>query len=1103
MEINIPICVRRTKDANTGGFKHRCQPLFNYGSVFQTEGEDLGKAIRRLTDQIRKQLIAETNLMNQSNIATWDVAESIETQSISLELVLSDRTLRTKQLLVSVQCDDVSRVFSPLVSDVWFDVRSDETIPDRATEVYAAYFNQCIKDGRNDELHRASVPDAVWMDSITVSLDTKVVPKKPVDPFLAFLGGRSTGDGASELSKVGRCLDWTDLESLAEPFSLEVEVNKVLERWSASDRRGLVLVGPPGCGKTAVIEGAVRQRRLAELGKDRKNGHVWQLSPARLISGMSYLGQWQSRLLAIWKHASRRDLVLYFDDMLGLFHAGVTRDSQTSAADLIRAQWEVKPVRLITEMTPQAWAIFRERDRAFAQGFDVLPMEGKSRDESLSILLGTISRLESTHRCRFGQDVLPEVLGLYDRFERSSVLPGKAIAALQRLAITNGRKAIDRKSVQDEFSGRTGLSKRIIDAESRLTRKEIVDSIGRHVFGQNEPIHRIADRILAASARVNDPTRPVGVFLLLGPTGVGKTELAKTISNYLYGEGGLIRIDMNELSSGDAAARLVGTFGSPDGILTVAARRRPHAVLLLDEIEKAAPPVLDTLLQVIGEARLTDARGRTVDLSGMMILMTSNLGASHSTRSTVLNDHATPRSDVYRRAAKDFFRPEFLNRIDGLLEFDSLEMEVVADVAQRQLDEVLSRDGLSRRMMVIDIEHSALRRVIANGFDPRLGARAVKRQVERELVNPIARVLVESSTEDILLVEAKSLDDKVSFSAKSIPVIPTNDTNSLSSEPEVICQRASQLLESIEGWIPRQRISLSVSGEAIAPTLLHQIALQDRFLSCHDAIGRLVEYLDDRSKRNPIALHVKPGRAGQMLRLNATHRTFLLAMQSANDLYQFVREMTTSKPLNELQAAANALSREMHGLFLFIEGINFGSTCHVSIESYGDFVPPDPDTEVKKANAGENDPKHRTRSQSLQNTLLMVANFISCNDNPFPSLGEIGKSPLTPLRLTDPASIGACLPLVGGWLRVDPTRRVSYSQFRILPEQESTNKSDSEMARNQDLLPVRWMLMSDHGIDLQSGIVCYDKDPASLIYRLIEEAVPPLPDQLNLAPLLG
>ncbi len=1093
MNLTIPICVRQLKLADRDVVVHHCYPLFDAEQHWVAKGIDLGKAISRLADAIRKHLAADARSLDQATIARWDYSAPIESHNLNLHLVLNDRSLHTKLLLVVLRRYGYVCAFSPLIPEVWFDIGSSEQLEARAIDVYTHFFTQCVKSGRETQLELASSYDTAWIDALTISVDTQVNVKKEVDPFLAMLGGSSVGDGASELSVVGRCLNWVDLDSLADPIGLDELIDKIVYRMTSGDRRGVVLVGPSGSGKTAAIEGAARRRRLTSDKAEQKESQIWQLSPGRLISGMSYLGQWQSRVLAIWKHAHLRDHVLYLDDMLGLYHAGVTRDSKTCVADLIRAQVEVAPVRLVTEMTPEAWAIFRERDRALAQSFVVLPMEGKSRQDSLPILLGIVSRLEAAHRCRFDHDVLPELLGLYDRFERTSVLPGKAISAMQRLALTHAKESICRRHAQAEFMGRTGLSQLVVDPAAQLTRQRITDALGEHVVGQTEPINRLTDRILASAARINDTSRPIGVFLLLGPTGVGKTELAKTVAKYLFGDDGLVRIDMNELATGDAAARLVGTFDSPDGILTSAARRRPHAVLLLDEIEKASPDVLDTLLQVIGEARLTDARGRTVDLSGMLILMTSNLGASHSDRSTVMNEASASRSAIYRRAAKDFFRPEFFNRIDGLLDFEPLDLEVVAEIAQRQMEVVLSRDGLARRMMVVEIESNALREVVGRGFDSRLGARAVRRQVERELVTPIARVLVECAASDLLLIHATASNSSLDLTVKPIKLLNAEIVKATEPSPETVLSHAEMTLSAATLMLPKRHFSVSTDGGKIDPKLLQQLALQEQMEDCREAIRRLEDCLDSTGHARTIAIGAPPSRTQMLIRHDVMPRSFLMELQAANDLSHYLRDITETLPITVLQSAARDVRRELYRLSILTTGMHAIQPLRFSVRIFGERKRSISHTITDTfAKIGGLVPPPFF---SLRSTLLRAAMELTGENSLESVLPGADKDLPESLIVDDPDAIGILTAMVGGWLRIDDKRRASYAEASLEPVNVGcADVNPPKPMANYDPATVRWMLIGDQGIDLKTGQILRDAKPISLIRQLILGNAPPLVD---------
>ncbi|HND56497.1 MAG TPA: AAA family ATPase, partial [Pirellulaceae bacterium] len=348
---------------------------------------------------------------------------------------------------------------------------------------------------------------------------------------------------------------------------------------------------------------------------------------------MSFVGQWENRLLAILDHARRKDHVLYFDDVLGLFHAGVSRDASLSVADVLKPVLQRRKVRVVGEMTEEQWQTLQQRDRGLADCFHVVRVPAASSDEARRLLLALRRQLEDRHRCEFAVDVVPTVVALHERFVRDGALPGTAARFLQRTAARYERERLDRNAIYVEFATHSGLAPMLVDPHIRLLRPSVLLRLRSRVVGQVEALEALADVVMTTKAQLNSPDRPLGVFLMVGPTGVGKTETAKALAELLFNdEQRLLRFDMNEFVTPSAVARLVGTWDEPEGLLTSAVRQQPFAVILLDEIEKAHPDLFDLLLQITGEGRLTDALGRTADFSHTVVLMTSNLAADEARR---------------------------------------------------------------------------------------------------------------------------------------------------------------------------------------------------------------------------------------------------------------------------------------------------------------------------------------------------------------------------------------------------------------------------------------------------------------------------------------
>jgi hypothetical protein len=522
-------------------------------------------------------------------------------------------------------------------------------------------------------------------------------------------------------------------------------------------------------GKTAILHACFRRR--AERFRDRRDQkpQVWWLSPQRLISGMSYLGQWEQRWLSILRESAKRDHVLYFDDLVGLFTAGRTRDSSLSAADVLRGFLAEHRVRIVGETTAEQLAVLRRRDRELADRFHLITVPALSPADALPITLEAAFDLEVQTAKFFQPEAIPLIMQHQEMYAPDQAFPGKAIEMCKSLT-KHATLVIERTAVYRLAKAQVGANLMLL--LNRLgSQQQIQEMLSRELIGQPAAIQSLSRVVVRYAQHLQPPDRPLGVLLLLGPTGVGKTEAAKALTRLLYTDlTHLVRLDMNELTTPLAAEQLVGTFDQPDGRLTTAVRRQPNCVILLDEIEKAHPDVFDYLLQVLGEGRLTDARGRIADFRSSIIILTSNLGASEQNTSMGFEVSAERREQIYLKAAQRFFRPEFFNRLDEVVAFRALAPEDMEKIVAIQLNQVLSRDGIRRRHAFVNVTPSAVRHVIQSGFDSRLGARAVRRMLEREIIGPLGDCLAEIRVERPILIQITRTETQPRLQCQATPL---------------------------------------------------------------------------------------------------------------------------------------------------------------------------------------------------------------------------------------------------------------------------------------------------------------------------------------------
>ncbi|MBC8071969.1 MAG: ATP-dependent Clp protease ATP-binding subunit, partial [Deltaproteobacteria bacterium] len=563
-------------------------------------------------------------------------------------------------------------------------------------------------------------------------------------------GERSRSEARKLLGSIGTEM----LEAIArrkppDVVGRDTEIRRVAALLSGEERSGVALVGPRLAGKTAVFEGLLAQQVVPFRARP-----VFATSGARMVAGQSGFGQLQERIGEVMRAAEQLDAVLYFDNLGDLF-AGKSGGMEDLATAL--RPWIVEGrVRIVGESTP---AEFEQHEKHHATLLSCLHRVGIEPLDT-AVTRELLERRNAHARRRAGQRPLlsPAAIGplveLAERYLVDQAFPGKAVRLYDELCAvhehdvdeTGKPHVIGVHDVHRAFSLRTGIPVFLLREDERMRRDVLEQEFRRRVIGQHEAIRRVIETLCTIKARLQPPGKPLANFLFVGPTGIGKTEVAKTLARILFGSPDrLLRYDMSEYTDRYAAERLIRGSQRDDGELTRRVRQQPFCVLLLDEIEKAHPAVFDLLLQVLGEGRLTDARGQTTHFHNAIVIMTSNLGAAHRPRqgdgagfTRASADDAERERRHYLEQVDRHFRPEFVNRIDAVIPFSSLDRQEIAQVARVSLERIRERAAFVERGTVLELGDRALALLSEGGYAPAYGARALRRHLEDQLVAPLA-----------------------------------------------------------------------------------------------------------------------------------------------------------------------------------------------------------------------------------------------------------------------------------------------------------------------------------------------------------------------------
>ena len=572
------------------------------------------------------------------------------------------------------------------------------------------------------------------------------------------------------------------------PVGRDAELTLMGSLLGGEERLSVLLVGQEQAGKTALLEAWIDRGRAAG-----RSPLVYSTSGAQLIAGMGGPGQWQERIRRVLEAAGALDAILYFEHLEDLLAERTTGGIDLAGA--IKAYLDEGKVRVVAEIREGHLDALEGLHWGFFGCLSKVRVGPLSPAQTLEALHARARRDEQNPtRARIDPAALPALVDLAERYLPYRAFPGKAFRLYDELCSTRektqafhgsqagprGTRRPDRASgrtgpappgkasrgsqpeivteapisvdeLYDVFSLKTGVPSFLLRDDRALTVGEVADALRKHVVGQDEAVRRLAETIGVVKAGLQPAGKPLATFLFVGPTGVGKTELARSIAAYLFGSADrLLRFDMSEFTDAFAAERLIRGTDRDDGLLTRKIREQPFCVLLLDEIEKAHPAVFDLLLQVSGEGRLSDARGRVAHFQNAIIIMTSNLGAAHRQGSfgfTAGQSPAVSLASHYQKHVEAAFRPEFVNRLDRIIAFNSLSPEEVFAVTRLGVARIRRRRGLEDLGAALEVDERAMRRLAEDGYSEHYGARALRRHLEEHLASPLARLLASLGAE--------------------------------------------------------------------------------------------------------------------------------------------------------------------------------------------------------------------------------------------------------------------------------------------------------------------------------------------------------------------
>lgn len=742
-----------------------------YQKVFQEKILDQGKASQLL------QLLQSTNFKKKTF--------SLDFPNSKDELALPNFSLEFEVFLAGQQ--EYTYCVVPAI-DLEIIVPREDNLEEKITTAIEEEF---LRNKRSQNVQ--DIISTIWYQ--TIEMETESID-------LTFRRPRELDD--LKLNKQETLLDEVAerLQEGGPPVALyrENELEQLAKVLEGKFLKNILLVGPSGCGKSALVEELARTASKRNL--DRK---IWSTTASSLIKELTRETGWQDNLVTLAGELTRRGDILFVKNLAELFEVGQYEGNEVSIADYFQTFLSRGEVIMVSECTKEEFSKIELKNPNYLSLFNIIKIQ--EPDNLEGAIREKVQSQAQRRQITISKEVIKEVIRIFRRFNPYSGFPGKPIRFLESLILSNpaefqADRIIDLDLVYRFFCEESGMPRFMVDPEIPMNPGESLSFFEKRVFGQPQALRQVVNVLSTVKTALTKTNKPIASFLMVGPTGVGKTELAKNLAAFMFGsKEKMVRLDMSEYSDPFGVMRLTGAGYHNDGVLTSAIRREPFSVLLFDEIEKAHPNFFDLLLQILSEGRLTDNKGQLVNFCSTVIMMTSNIGAGKMPGQQIgLNrkEDATALTDHFTTAVEKFFKPELFNRIDLLVPFQPLQLEVIRKVVRKTLVEVKKREGLKSRPVQLLYDEKVENWLAQHGYNPAYGARQLHRTLQKHFLVPLAQILIETPVEDKVTVEITVQDEQLRFESVVDPI--GTDAMLESYEKYAMTDLASELRKDFEAF---------------------------------------------------------------------------------------------------------------------------------------------------------------------------------------------------------------------------------------------------------------------------------------------------------------